>query len=293
MLSFAPIRYQSVLAEQGGPIARISVSTLPIFDRVTHQADAFLNPALSEGKPRYAFSGSADGTGSSGNPASAQHIAVSEALERWAYFATCNSGDARKYGFNCDSTSNGMAAFPGFRWQARRRARFEALERFALISWWDRRFPATVTRTSYPDVGLVHVHHNAGFGEVVILYHKAPTGFVAYGHGAGSTLASATSRAAVELIRCEQVIARHRARGALEQVTNHMELRCLHFASAAGHTEFLERAYARPDRPAPRWQTVFDGEIRGPWTRWTTVWRHCVEMPTYDYLNRKLNFFYW
>ena len=187
----------------------------------------------------------------------------------------------------------GMTAFPGFKWQARRRARVEVLERFALISWWDGRFPATVTRASYPDVGLVHVHHNAGFGEVVILYRKAPTGFVAYGHAAGSNLASATSRAAVELIRCEHVIARHRARGALEHVTNHMELRCLHFASAAGHTEFLERAYAHPDKPAPRWQTVFDGEIRGPWTHWTTVWRHCVEMPTYDYLNRKLNFFYW
>jgi hypothetical protein len=293
MLSFAPIRYQSVFAEQGGPIARTTATTLSIFDRVMVQANAFLDSKLSEGKPLYSFYGSADGTGSSVNPSVAQHIAVSEALERWAYLATNNSGEANRYGFDHDRTSNGMAAFPGFKWQARRKARFEALERYAVISWWDGRFSASVTRSSYPDVGLVHIHHNAGFGEVVILYHKAPAGFVAYGHAAGSNLATAASRAAIELVRCEYVIAHHRSQGTVRPVTNHMELRCLHFASPAGHTEFLERAYATPDKPAPRWQTVFDGEIRGPWSRWATVWRHCVEMPTYDYLNRKLNYFYW
>ena len=74
MLSFAPIRYHSVLAEQGGPIARISATTLSIFDRVMVQANAFLDATLTEGKPKYAFYGSADGTGSSANPAAAQHV---------------------------------------------------------------------------------------------------------------------------------------------------------------------------------------------------------------------------
>ena len=52
-----------------------------------------------------------------------------------------------------------MAASPGFKWQARGRAYFEALERWALIGWWDGRLKASVTQAPYPNVGLVRIEH--------------------------------------------------------------------------------------------------------------------------------------
>jgi hypothetical protein len=39
--------------------------------------------------------------------------------------------------------------------------------------------------------------------------------------------------------------------------------------------------------------SAFDGEIPGPWSRWATVWRHAVVMPTDEYLNPHSNFFFW
>jgi hypothetical protein len=295
MLSLAPFLYRNVFTQDGGPIERIQSGTIPVFNEPRVQANAYLKPGLIEGKAPQSVYGNADGTGASKNAVVAQHMAISEALERWALYAVNRSDDRSKYGFNHDRSSNGMAAFPGFKWQARRRARLEALERWAMIGWWDGRLKATVSQAPapYPNVGIVRIEHGQGDGEVVVLFHKSPAGYVAYGHAAGSTVMSATSKAVVELARSEFVLTRHRARGALVAVTNFFERRCLHFSTPEGHSEFLDRAHTPPDKPAPVWKTIYDGEIVGPWSKWTTVWRHCVEMPTHDFLNRDKNFFFW
>src|SRR5579859_7492692 len=120
MLSFAPYLYRNVFAEKGGPIQRVeNAGTLEVAGRVETQVNAFLRPELAAGKMHHAVYGNADGTGSSGNPAVARHKAISEALERWAFFATHNSGRRSRFGFEHDPSSNGMAAFPGLAFQAR------------------------------------------------------------------------------------------------------------------------------------------------------------------------------
>jgi len=293
MLSLAPLFYRNVFADDGGPITRTQSSAVKIFNHPSYQAGAFLRPELIRGEKAQVIHGTADGTGSADNPAAARDIAISEALERWAYHETQMSPERSKYGFLVDRSSNGMAAFPGFKWQARRRARFEALERYALIGWWDRQLDAKVQRAPYPDVGMVRIQHGQDFGEVVVLYHRAPTGFVAYGHAAGSTLATATSRAVIELMRCEMVISRYRSMGGLADVSDYFEKRCLYFSTPEGFAAFRERTRADTNKPAPKWKTAFDGEIRGPWSQWTAVWRHCVEMPCGDFLDRNKNFFFW
>ena len=268
-------------------------SEFPIFNERSYQASAFLRPELIPERQKHVVFGQADGTGSAENMTVAQHKAIAEALERWAFFETYKSGKASKYGFAADTSSNGMAAFPGFAWQARRRARFEALERYALIGWWDGQFGCSVSRAPYPSVGLVRIHHGQAFGEVVILYHRAPTGFVAYGHASGSTLASAISRAAVELARCEYVISRHRARGSILPIKDPFEKRCMFFSTPDGYAQFHERANSLPEKKATPWKEIYDGEIPGPWSRWAKVWRVAVEMPTYDFLDRNKMFFFW
>lgn len=292
-MSLAALRYRSVFTADGGPIERVTTSDCSVLGQSQRQANAFLRPELAVGKPSHAIFGHADGTGSSLSPAIACHMAISEALERWAFLATFRSAHAIRYGFDVDRSSNGMAAFPGlFRSQAARRARMEALERYAVISWWDGRFNAEIRPAPFAGVELVRIHHNAGEGEVVVLIQKTRAGY-SFGHAAGRTLTSAAMRAAVELARSDFVITAHRAKGALVQAANYLERRALHFSTEEGHGQFRERLARAADRPAPCWRPVFDGEICGPWTRWATVWRCAVAMPTRDYLEPQADFFFW
>ena len=93
-----------------GPVASVHLSQLPIFGHSQCQANAFLSPGLITGKPHQTVFGNADGTGSSTDPAVAKHIAISEALERWAFFETQRESET-KFGFDHDRSSNGMAAY--------------------------------------------------------------------------------------------------------------------------------------------------------------------------------------
>jgi hypothetical protein len=292
MFSLAPFLYRNISAEQGGPVEQVQICAVPVFGQQNYQALAFLKPGLVDKAP-YAMYGSADGTGTAEIPAVAQHKAISEALERWALDETWRLGNESRYGFDVDRCSNGMAAFPGFTWQAKRQARLEALERFALIGWWGGYLPAEEKPSGFPNITLFRIDHGQSGGEVVVIYHKTAAGFYAYGHSSGSTLEAAASKAVVELARNEYVISRYRAAGSLAPVQHHFERRVLYFSTPEGHAEFLSRTTAKPSKPRPKWKTVFNGEIPGPWSQWAKVWRHCVEMPTYDFLDRDQNFFFW
>lgn len=292
-LSLAALRYRNVFVEDGGPIERIITSHCSVLGQPQQQANAYLHPHLAAGKPSHAIYGKADGTGSSVSSSVACHMAISEALERWAFLAMHRSAMAARYGFDVDHSSNGMAAFPGFfRSEAARRARLEALERYAVISWWDGRLDAELLPAPFPGVDLVRIHHNAGEGEVVILSQKTRAG-VFFGHAAGSTVTTAALRAAAELARAEFVITAYRAKGALVRAANFLERRAVHFSTEIGYAQFRERLARRPDKSAPIWKPVFDGEISGPWSRWATVWRCALAMPTGDYLDPRSDFFFW
>lgn len=293
MFSLAAMRYRDVFAANGGPIERVVTGDFAILGKPHKQANAFLRAPLAVGKPSHAVYGQADGTGSAPSASVACHMAISEALERWAFLATHDQPEGARYGFDIDRSSNGMAAFPGiWRGQAARRARMEALERYAIISWWDGRFDAEVLTSPFPGVQLIRIRHNAGPGEVVILVQHTRAG-VAYGHAAARSVTTASLKALVELARSAYVISAHRAKGAVVQAANFLERRALHFATPAGHAAFEERLARGASRPAARWLPVFDGEIPGPWSRWTTVWRCAVAMPTEEFLNPQSDFFFW
>jgi hypothetical protein len=292
MFTLAPFLFRNISVEQGGPVEQIQISSVAVFGRQNHHALAFLKPGLVDKAP-YAMYGTADGMGTAELPAVAQHKAISEALERWALAETRRSGNQARYGFDIDRCSNGMAAFPGFAWQAKRQATMEALERFALIGWWGGYLAAHEQASGFPNISLLRIGHGQSGGEVVVVYHKTAAGFYAYGHSSGSTLAAAASKAVVELARNEHAISRYRAAGSLAPIQHYFERRVLYFSTPEGHAEFLAHAAAKPSKPRPKWKTVYNGEIPGPWSKWAKVWRHCVEMPTYDFLDREQNFFFW
>ena len=140
MFSIAAFRYRNVLASvDGGPVESIESGTLPVCGRPMVQANARLSRGLARTASPTLY-GDADGTGTHRVASVARHMAVSAALERWAFHSTVNSGHAADFGFDIDPSSNGMSAFPGLVGRnARRSAMLAAVERYSLSAWWEGR----------------------------------------------------------------------------------------------------------------------------------------------------------
>ncbi len=294
MFSLAAINYREILTKDGGPIERVSSGSIDVMGHHEHQANAYLAPGLIRGKPALSVYGNADGTGSNRSAQVARHMAISEALERWAFYETSQGAEAAKYGFDVDNSTNGMAAFPGlFKGQARKRAQLEALERWALISWWSGHMRATVVGDVMMGVTALRLEHGASFGEVAVLFRRSAAGHVSYGYSAGSSFKTAAARAAVELARNEFVVGYYKLRSAAREVPNCFERRCLYFAGEEGHAEFLRHVFDRKPLTEAPWSVKFDGEIAGPWSKYATVWRVVPEMPSREYLDPKSSFFFW
>src|ERR1043165_8125555 len=106
MLSLAALRYRNVLAAHGGPIDRIESGVFPVCGRRMIQANARLSVGLTPRRERSIYS-DADGSGTHPRASVARHMAVSEALERWAFHWTATSALAPQFGFDVDPSSNG------------------------------------------------------------------------------------------------------------------------------------------------------------------------------------------
>jgi len=289
MFSLAAINYRDVFTSDGGPIERVSSGSIDVLGKQAHQANAYLAAGLIRSKPALSVYGNADGTGASNSAQVARHMAISEALERWAFYDLSAGDESSKYGFDVDNSTNGMAAFPGlFKFQARKRAHLEALERWALVSWW-----SGLMHASMLGVTALRLEHGAKFGEVAILFRRSAAGHVSYGYSAGSTFRTAAARAAVELARNEFVVGYYKLRSAVRDVPNCFERRCLYFAGEEGHAEFLRRVFDRKPHRGAEWSVLFDGELPGPWTKYATVWRVVPTMPSRDYLDPKCSCFFW
>jgi len=79
----------------------------------------------------------------------------------------------------------------------------------------------------------------------------------------------------------------------LPQVKDIFERRLLYFSLPEGHALFQERLNTQPRRPISAPKVMFDGPIVGPWSRYATVWRVALELPTEGYMEPKLEFFFW
>jgi ribosomal protein S12 methylthiotransferase accessory factor YcaO len=302
MLNLAPWRYRHIFAEHGGPITRIEYSEFPVLGNRCFQANAYLAPELAGNtRPQLNLYSNADGTGTHPSAMVARYMAISEALERWAFRMKVNDFDRDLYAFDRDESSNGMAAFPGlFSSQCRTKAYWEALERFCAIAWWDGRLLAVVRPTKWPDVMAAQIDHPLGRGVMVILFKRCmPGDFFSYGHAAGRDFEAACQRASIELCRNEYVLRSYRAThpvftfADLPQVTDIFERRLLYFSLPEGHALFREHLQASPRLPISSPHVMFDGPIIGPWSRYATVWRVALELPTMGYLEPKLEFFFW
>ena len=292
MFSLAAIRYRLVLTADGGPIECIEEGDFTVFGRRLSQANARLRRGLVPRREMQIF-GDADGTGIHPSPMVARHIAVSEALERWAYHEVMRSSNRAAFGFDVDRSSNGMAAFPGlFVGQARRKALFEAIERFCLLYWWERRLDGEIRETRWPGVRAVSFPSLLG-ANAVILFKRSDLGFYVYGHAAASSLIKACEHAIIELVRHEFVIQRWMLGGKLVLASDPFERRAWFFSTEEGNEIFNERLNARINCSPPLAEIICDSEIRGPWSSYATIWRCLFRPPSARFMENDDRFFFW
>ena len=97
-----PLKYRKVLAKFGGPIDRVTYAkTVSPDGKPWFESTAHLLPHLKPKnlKANYLY-GNCDGSGTDSHKNLACYKAISEALERWAYWTLAGSEKGKEYGFD-------------------------------------------------------------------------------------------------------------------------------------------------------------------------------------------------
>lgn len=282
--NLAPLKYRNILATSGGPLERITVEQAGPQEELRYEAVAYLVPSLvPEWHKKSSIYSGGHGGGTHKLRNVACHIAISEALERWAFLQTLYGPAASQYGFDIEPSTSGMAAFPGFTSEtARMRADWEAVERWALLAWWEGRLSAAERPDSDKNEGAISLSLPFKDKNAVVLWRALPGGNMAYGFAAADSEETALEKASVELGR--NIVALNQFygdRGAdVRQFIADVELpvyerRLIFFSTAEGYEVFRARISSSTARMvAPREATkLIDREITGPWSRYATVWR--------------------
>jgi hypothetical protein len=297
VISLAGYRYRNILESEGGPVGRLSHREFSVYGRPLFQANAWLADRIAGRRVKYVVYGNADGTGTADTPMVARHMAISEAMERWAYRAKVHAPDRELYGFDIDESSNGMAAFPGlFGTEARRRALLEAVERSSVIAWWEGLIDGEVRTTEWPGIQALVLPSLIDLGVTVVAFRETRPDCFAYGQGAAMTYFGACERAVMELARTEYALGLRRVSEGLAEEpepTDLFERRCLFFSRPEGHAMFVERLHRKMPSATFKSAIVCDAEVEGPWSEFAAVWRVLVRVPNTYFLVDSEKYFFW
>lgn len=286
MINLAPFNYRKALEEDGGPIQKISVGRTRLWDGTPCYSAAaelvsHLRPSPSRTLEIY---DDADGGGTSRSRNLACFVAVSEALERWAYYAASTGPSRAALGFDVDDSTTGMAAFPSLTAsRARKNAYQEAAERWSILEWWRGSLKGRLLPDRGDSLNSIEILNPFPGSKVVVIWAEVPEfAGTAFGFAAAKTCGEAVERAIVELTRNCNALSRFYARSGrtpssvdVGAVADPLEKRLIHFSTPKGLSTFLARiaaSFAAPsDCPLP--EKIVDHEVSGPWSQYARVWR--------------------
>lgn len=293
-ISIAPFTFRNVLAADGGPICEIKSSQI---DSNKFEAYAFLKPQLV--KPNFnVLYGNSDGTGTSDNLWEAQAIAISEAMERWA-FNVCR--DQWKNRVPYSNHSSGFAAFPGLNYlKARENALSEALERWVLAQLALGKTLGLKQFSMSEKGSLVEgVRIELSFLERVFVLLKQEFCFNgkkmnSYGFSCDFDDKRSVERAKNEMYRNQAVLKKFCLNSEI-QVDDIFEQRVLYFAEL--ENDFFKTILASLSQSSKPTSLalpdlLIDEKVVGPWTQYAKVWRCFFGLP-FECLDRNEKKFFW
>lgn len=269
----SPLRYAAAGSEKG-PIARIEHGRAFYFGETWQLCRASLKAELQPPfAPVSAAFSAADGSGVGKTKLEARAKAVSEALERWAFYETRSGPDSHLYGYHIADSTKGMAAFPGlFASSARRRAMAEAYEHYAVDSWWSGAFEHWAMEEDGFTLVFIRVPDYRGVVVLAVRRLESKNFSAAFGSGSARTAAAAVLSAKLEAARMETALQNCRH----PELATGTEAALLRRASHTGYLAVVDRLKMAPWRAAAAPCLVFDGPVRGPWEQFAHVWRYAL-----------------
>ncbi|MEM7791731.1 MAG: hypothetical protein AAF546_10045 [Verrucomicrobiota bacterium] len=286
------------MSSQGGPIARLEHAESQVAGtQCTHATTYFREGLLPESQTSQTVTEQPDGAGTHRSNLIACHMAISEAIERWALCASIDGANSEDFGLEFDSSSNGFAAFPGlFKRQARKAAFRESIERHCLICWWEGLLPHYPLADPSPGIRAIRIRNPFSQHTVVVIWAQHGDHH-SYAFGAGENINNAIWRALVELDRIQslldQLIAHIENPKENTPITDLYERRILFFSRDRGKRLFLDRMLREVKSSPQSISLLFDGQVKGPWDKYASVWRTIIEAPNKEYLSDREDYFFW
>lgn len=212
-----------------------------------------------------------EGSGTSEFKNVAIHKAISEAIERWAFYSSIDIYPSR-FGFQKDQSTTGMAAFPSITYKpANLNAKLEAHERWSLCAFWRGNLPVIKHETSIDN--LEHFEIKTNFKNVftsLLVFKKDRRAF--FGFAAGKSLEESFGHAMIELNRNIRVF-----EGRVFSVNELLQIcdkRLYFFSTEEGQDLFKVKLENAPSRVLEEPILICDEKIVGPWTKYAKVWRY-------------------
>ena len=287
-------KFRNLLETPNEIIQRISMREMPPINDLKSgwEALVYLNPKLLDTHYReQVVYGSAAGSGRDTKKYSAIFKAISEALERWAFFETIKTNELGKYGFDLDCSTNGMAAYPGIlKASARTNARNEAIERWRLFAWWNGHISSRALRLENTDLGVIELYDQF-FGEKTVIVYSC-SNYTSYGFATDFSIERAMKKAQIEQVRNSGILSEYTNKKS--DICSLQENRLLFFSTVAGFELFKKkidatrfRTNSSPVAVAP--ELIIDSEIFGPWSKYATVWRCLFDHFNFEQNNNSTN----
>lgn len=232
-----------------------------------------------------------DGSGTDTHKNISIYKAISEALERWAFYELVDTKN-NQFAFDADPTTNGMAAFPHFNAsRARKGAQTEAIERWAIHEFNRYHLPISKHHSLIEDLEHYEIITPFSDFKVSLLSYKKDS-FYVYGFAGGTTLNQSFEKALVELDRNIRVLNPIYQKGIQDSsFLETVDKSLIFFSKAEGHNVFKEKIAKAPKmifNPNPK--IICDQELKGPWSQYTKVWRYLLEDSYFD-TRKDINFF--
>lgn len=217
-----------------------------------------------------------DGSGTDQYKNIAVYKAISEALERLAFYELVEIAE-KEYLFDLNPTTTGMAAFPYLNCSlARRNAQNEGIERWAIHEF--NRCHLPIINHHNKITGLNHYEIVTPFNltKVSLLSYKS-NDFYVYGFAGGRDLSHSFERALIELDRNIRVLKKFYSQKQLPP-NNINDKRILFFSTKEGFEYFNEKIKSssnniKNNNP----KIICDKELKGYWSSYTKVWRYLLE----------------
>lgn len=279
-MNLAPLRYRRIFERDGGPIKKLVVGKVLLWDGTPYcEAAAYFSDELSlPAEESLRIYDDIGGCGMDPSQAVAGYKAISEALERWAFHAIWEGSDISKFGFSVDPSTTGMAAYPGLTSSgARRISNWEAVERWSLLEWWRGGLPLKIDGEYDPLSGRAEILTPFSGAAVALIWASSTRfPFRTYGFAAGRDFESACAKAAVELTRNLYGLNAYFEKGGSGSDLREMTERRLYYFSRGDGARAVDLLIASsralsPVSKIPR--KLVDAEIPGPWSRYAAVWR--------------------